>query len=104
MRRARLALLLAAILAGGVVAVALAFERDEPDGARPRARQRPSANGAPLAPAGLERTEVAAARIGRSIYVVGGFEKRTGLTTRRARALRHPHEPLAAAATRCRSA
>ncbi len=35
-----------------------------------------------LAPAGLERTEVAAARIGRSIFVVGGFEKRTGLTTR----------------------
>jgi N-acetylneuraminic acid mutarotase len=28
----------------------------------------------PLAPAGLERSEVAAARIGRRIYVVGGFE------------------------------
>ena len=28
-----------------------------------------------LAPAPLERTEVAAARIGRSIYVVGGFER-----------------------------
>ena len=35
----------------------------------------------PLAPATLERTEVAAARIGRSIYVVGGFEKATGETT-----------------------
>ncbi len=34
-----------------------------------------------LSPATLERTEVAAARIGRSIYVVGGFEKSTGETT-----------------------
>ena len=34
-----------------------------------------------LAPAGLERTEVAAARIGRAIYVVGGFERRSGATT-----------------------
>lgn len=35
-----------------------------------------------LAPSTLERTEVAAARIGRYVYVVGGFERRTGLTTR----------------------
>jgi N-acetylneuraminic acid mutarotase len=35
-----------------------------------------------LTPATLERTEVAAARIGRYVYVVGGFEKRSGLTTR----------------------
>ena len=34
-----------------------------------------------LRPAGLERTEVAAARIGRHIYVVGGFERRSGQTT-----------------------
>jgi len=34
-----------------------------------------------LAPATLERTEVAAARIGRHVYVVGGFERRSGLTT-----------------------
>jgi N-acetylneuraminic acid mutarotase len=34
-----------------------------------------------LRPAALERTEVAAARIGRSIYVVGGFEKASGATT-----------------------
>jgi N-acetylneuraminic acid mutarotase len=32
--------------------------------------------------AGLERTEVAAARIGGAIYVVGGFERRSGATTR----------------------
>jgi N-acetylneuraminic acid mutarotase len=31
--------------------------------------------------AALERTEVAAARVGRFIYVVGGFEKRSGATT-----------------------
>ena len=36
----------------------------------------------PLASATLERTEVTAARIGRYVYVVGGFEKRSGATTR----------------------
>ncbi len=36
----------------------------------------------PLASATLQRTEVAAARIGRYVYVVGGYEKRTGVTTR----------------------
>lgn len=30
----------------------------------------------------LERTEVGAARVGRFVYVIGGFEKRTGTTTR----------------------
>ena len=35
-----------------------------------------------LSPATLERTEVAAARIGRYVYVVGGFERRTGATTK----------------------
>jgi N-acetylneuraminic acid mutarotase len=35
-----------------------------------------------LRPATLQRTEVAAARIGRFIYVVGGFERRSGSTTR----------------------
>jgi N-acetylneuraminic acid mutarotase len=36
----------------------------------------------PLTSATLQRTEVAAARIGRYVYVVGGFERRTGVTTR----------------------
>jgi N-acetylneuraminic acid mutarotase len=36
----------------------------------------------PLHDATLERTEVAAARIRGSIYVVGGFERRSGATTR----------------------
>jgi N-acetylneuraminic acid mutarotase len=35
----------------------------------------------PLRRATLERTEVAAARIGRFIYVAGGFERRSGATT-----------------------
>src|SRR5687768_15595118 len=34
-----------------------------------------------LAPATLARTEVAAARVGRFVYVMGGFEQRTGATT-----------------------
>jgi N-acetylneuraminic acid mutarotase len=56
-----------------------------------------------LAPAQLERTEVAAARIGRFIYVVGGFERSTGGTVaaverydiRRDRWRRVPDVPLA---------
>jgi N-acetylneuraminic acid mutarotase len=35
----------------------------------------------PLAPATLERTEVAAARVGRYVYVMGGFEQASGGTT-----------------------
>lgn len=35
----------------------------------------------PLTPSPLERTEVAAARIGRHVYVVGGFDRATGATT-----------------------
>ena len=31
-----------------------------------------------LSPATLERTEVAAARVGRFVYVMGGFEKSLG--------------------------
>jgi N-acetylneuraminic acid mutarotase len=34
----------------------------------------------PLSPATLERTEVAAARVGRFIYVMGGFEQSSGAT------------------------
>jgi N-acetylneuraminic acid mutarotase len=34
-----------------------------------------------LPAAGLERTEVAAARVGRHLYVVGGFERESGETT-----------------------
>jgi len=67
-------------MAGLVVTVALAFEREEPLG--PPVRSSAETEWRVLAPAGLERTEVAAARIGRSIYVVGGFEKSSGLTTR----------------------
>lgn len=79
MRRVRLALLLAVVITAAAVAAALAFERDDPLG--PPARDAATGKWRPLAPAGLERTEVAAARVGRSIYVVGGFEKDGGLTT-----------------------
>jgi len=40
-----------------------------------------SAGWSALHPAKLARTEVAAARVGRDIYVVGGFEEKTGKTT-----------------------
>ena len=70
---ARLATGAAVALAAGGGAVVLAATR----GAEPAATDRWSA----LAPASLERTEVAAARIGRSIYVVGGFERVSGTTS-----------------------
>jgi N-acetylneuraminic acid mutarotase len=60
-------------LAAGGGAVVLAATRH----AEPAATDRWTA--LPAAP--LERTEVAAARIERSIYVVGGFERESGATT-----------------------
>ena len=66
--------------AGAVLAVSSGGGGDEEGAPTPRA----GATGGwrALAPATLERTEVAAARIGRHVYVVGGFERRSGLTTR----------------------
>ncbi len=84
MSRALLAFVLALALAASVMVVAIANQAED---------ERVCAGGgcgpvAPttdrwksLAPGTLERTEVAAARIGRSIYVVGGFEKTTGEST-----------------------
>jgi N-acetylneuraminic acid mutarotase len=67
MTRRGLALLAAAGAAGGCGS-----------SAAPDASERWTA----LAPSTLERTEVAAARVGRYVYVVGGFAKQTGTTTR----------------------
>ena len=47
-------------------------------GARGAAR---ATAGPRCSPAQLSRTEVAAARVGRFVYVVGGFEQRSGATT-----------------------
>jgi N-acetylneuraminic acid mutarotase len=73
MRAARLAMGAAVALVAGGTAVVLAAGGDS-ESAR---ADRWSA----LAPAKLARTEVAAARIGRSIYVVGGFERSSNATT-----------------------
>jgi N-acetylneuraminic acid mutarotase len=66
-RRAPAALALAVVAAAGCGS-----------GAAPHAR---SDRWLPLSSSTLERTEVAAARVGHYVYVVGGFEKRTGVTT-----------------------
>jgi N-acetylneuraminic acid mutarotase len=63
-----------ATLAGAGAVVALATGGDDGGAAR-------SDRWTSLSPAGLERTEVAAARIGRFLYVVGGFERTSGETT-----------------------
>jgi N-acetylneuraminic acid mutarotase len=69
-RRAGLALVVAAAAGAGALALA---GTSEPDSA---GADRWSA----LKSSPLERTEVAAARVGRSIYVVGGFERSSGAT------------------------
>jgi non-specific serine/threonine protein kinase len=48
-------------------------------GAEPAAQ--PAREWTALAPATLARTEVAAARVGRFVYVMGGFERESGATT-----------------------
>ena len=73
MRAARLAIGAAVALAAGGGAVVLASGGDPGDGRADRWTA--------LAPAPLARTEVAAARIERSIYVVGGFERDSGATS-----------------------
>jgi N-acetylneuraminic acid mutarotase len=73
MHAARLAMGAAVALVAGGTAVVLAASGG-PESAR-------SDRWTALRPAGLERTEVAAARIGRSIYVVGGFERSSGVST-----------------------
>lgn len=71
--RRRLALATAfGLLLAGALAVVLGANGSPADAGADRWR--------PLAPSPLERTEVAAARIGRSIYVVGGFERSSGRT------------------------
>ena len=76
MRRAS-ALALAGLAAagGGALAIAAGSSEDRPPAAGSRTDR-----WVPVQPAGLERTEVAAARIGRYVYVVGGFERRSGAT------------------------
>ena len=48
---------------------------------RARESEPPARQWRALAPATLARTEVAAARVGRYVYVMGGFEQSTGATT-----------------------
>jgi N-acetylneuraminic acid mutarotase len=78
MRRAGAAVMAAALVAALVAALAVG---DNGDGPTNEASKAASGRWLPLAAAGLERTEVAAARVGRHIYVVGGFEERSGATT-----------------------
>ena len=79
MTRARLAaIVLVLCLAGGGAAIVLA---DEDDGDKRAPAASAAGRWTPLRPSLLARTEVAAARVGRFVYVVGGFERRSGRTT-----------------------
>lgn len=85
MRLVSRGLLAVAVALIGVGGVALATSGDDPENAG--GEPVPAAGSArgewrALSPATLKRTEVAAARIGRSIYVVGGFGEATGESTR----------------------
>jgi N-acetylneuraminic acid mutarotase len=63
-----------ALAAAAATLVVIAAAEDDPGAAR-------ADRWTALSPAPLERTEVAAARIGRFAYVVGGFERGSGATT-----------------------
>jgi hypothetical protein len=77
MRPALAALLSAALVAALVAALAIGDDDRPPD----RAQATATGRWLPLASAGLERSEVAAARIGHAIYVLGGFERTSGGAT-----------------------
>ena len=78
MRPALAALIAALLLAALAVTLALG---EDGDGTPLRPQGTAADRWLPLAEAGLERTEVAAARVGRHAYVVGGFEQGSGQTT-----------------------
>jgi N-acetylneuraminic acid mutarotase len=75
-RRALIAVPVAGAALSGAIAIALASGGSGRDASPAR-----SDRWTPLSDATLERTEVAAARVGGSIYVVGGFEEQSGVTT-----------------------
>lgn len=79
MRRASVAVLVGLLAGASAFAVVATTDSREPGA--PPALGSATGEWRTLTPAPLERTEVAAARIGRSIYVVGGFEEGTGATT-----------------------
>ena len=80
MRRGRAAATCAAVVAVAAVGSAFVYAGRVETVAigEPKAT---AARWKPLASSKLARTEVGAARVGRSIYVVGGFEKSSGKTT-----------------------
>lgn len=73
-RRAGIAAAVAALAAAAIIIAATSSNGDSADRAAVD-------RWTPLASSPLERTEVAAARIGRHVYVIGGFERATGATT-----------------------
>jgi hypothetical protein len=77
--RLALAIFVAAVaIAVAIAALAIGDDKDD-EPVRPL--QAATGRWLPLSAAGLDRTEVAAARVGRFIYVVGGFEQQSGVTT-----------------------
>ena len=76
-RRALVAAVAALLAVAGAAALLVTDGNGDDHGAQAGARDRWTA----LHPAQLSRTEVAAARVGRFVYVMGGFEQRSGATT-----------------------
>ena len=68
-------------LAGVVICAALACAGCSGETTRQASSAAQTGTWKALAPATLKRTEVAAARVGRFIYVMGGFEQQSGSTT-----------------------
>jgi N-acetylneuraminic acid mutarotase len=72
---------LIALVAGAVIGITLSVSADGNGNEDETARDSLSSRWISLHPALLKRTEVAAVRIGRFIYVVGGFEEKSRSTT-----------------------
>lgn len=79
-RRGLIAAVVALLVAAGAVLAVTQSEPEEDCCAPPPAQGAARGEWRALAPATLKRTEVAAARIGRFVYVVGGFEESSGQT------------------------
>ncbi len=81
MRRGLIVALVALAAGAGAVFAATRIGDNSTGGGSPPAAGSRSDAWTQLAPSPLSRTEVAAARVGNFVYVVGGFEEKSGATT-----------------------
>lgn len=81
MTRARLVAAVLVLCAAGAGAAIVLADGDDGDGDRSQPATSAAGRWTALRSSLLARTEVAAARVGRFVYVMGGFERRSGAST-----------------------